>query len=166
MPENQTSKPIALDELPDVVTSYLSAHRAHDTGAALTAFTRDATVIDAGTSYNGTPAIENWLNRSSTEYTYTVELTAAHKTDATRYTAPTAWKATSPAASSTCATSSPCATATSNASSSNPEQSSADLDPLRSQRIAAYSSTSGGDRRIWIPSGGRSTAIVPPQQPR
>jgi ketosteroid isomerase-like protein len=87
MPENQTSKPIALDELPDVVTSYLSAHRAHDTAAALAAFTDDATVIDAGNTYNGTAAIKNWLNRSSTEFTYTVELTAAHKTDATRYTA-------------------------------------------------------------------------------
>ena len=84
MTENQ---PIAPDELPDTVTRYLSAHRAHDTAAALSAFTDDATVTDDGNTHNGTPAIENWLNRSSTEYTYTVELTAAHKTDATRYTA-------------------------------------------------------------------------------
>jgi ketosteroid isomerase-like protein len=84
MTENQ---PIAPDELPDTVTRYLSAHRAHDTAAAISEFTNDATVIDDGNTYNGAPAVENWLNRSSTEYTYTVELTGAHKADTTHYTA-------------------------------------------------------------------------------
>lgn len=87
MPENQTSNPIALDELPAVVTRYLNAHRAHDTTAALATFTGDATVIDDGNSYTGTAAIEKWLNRSSTEYTYTIELTGARRPDETHYTA-------------------------------------------------------------------------------
>ena len=87
MPENQTSNPIALDELPEVLTRYLNAHRDHDTATALTTFTDGATVIDDGNSYSGTAAIRKWLNRTSTEYTYTTELTGAHRTDQTHYTA-------------------------------------------------------------------------------
>ena len=87
MPKNQTSNPIALDELPAVVTRYLNAHRDHDTAAALATFTDGATVIDDGNTHSGTAAIEKWLNRSSTEYTYTTELTGAYRTDQTHYTA-------------------------------------------------------------------------------
>jgi|SRR5882672_9075013 len=87
MPENQTSNPVALDELPAVLTRYLNAHRAHDTTTALTTFTDDATVIDDGNVHSGTAAVEKWLNRSSTEYTYTTELTGAHRADETHYTA-------------------------------------------------------------------------------
>jgi ketosteroid isomerase-like protein len=84
MTENQ---PITADELPDVVARYLTAHRGRDTTTALATFTDDATVTDDGRSYSGIPDIRDWLNRSSTEYTYTIELIAAHKTDATHYTA-------------------------------------------------------------------------------
>jgi hypothetical protein len=87
MTQNQTSQPIAPDEFPDVITRYLAAHRARKTAAALATFTDDAIVTDDGTTYSGLPAIENWLNRSSTEYDYTVELTSAHSTDATHHTA-------------------------------------------------------------------------------
>lgn len=74
-------------DLPDVVTRYLRAHRAHDTATAIAAFTGDAEVTDDGRTYEGTDAIEAWLTRSSTEYTYTVTLTGAERVDAAHWTA-------------------------------------------------------------------------------
>jgi ketosteroid isomerase-like protein len=76
--ESRTSTP---DTLPDVVIRYLKAHGAHDTAAAISVFTGDATVIDDGTTYEGTAAIEGWLGRSATEFTYTTRLTGARRTD-------------------------------------------------------------------------------------
>ena len=78
---------IAPDALPQVITHYLNAHRAHDSASAVTVFTRDATVIDDGNTYEGTAAIERWLSRAATEFTYTINLTGAQRTDATHYIA-------------------------------------------------------------------------------
>ena len=78
---------IAPDTLPQAITRYLNAHRAHDTALAVTAFTRDATVIDDGNTYEGSAAIERWLSRTATEFTYTIHLTGAQQADATHYTA-------------------------------------------------------------------------------
>ncbi|WP_327128852.1 nuclear transport factor 2 family protein [Streptomyces sp. NBC_01727] len=75
------------DVLPDVVTEYLTAHRERDAATAITAFTHDATVTDDGKTYAGSAAIESWLNRSASEYTYTTVLTGAHSIDASHYTA-------------------------------------------------------------------------------
>ncbi|KJY43029.1 hypothetical protein VR41_05025 [Streptomyces sp. NRRL B-1568] len=75
------------DTLPEVITRYLTAHRAHDTAAAVAAFTHDATVIDDGNTYEGTEAIGKWLDRSATEFTYTIHLTGAQQTDPARYIA-------------------------------------------------------------------------------
>ncbi|MER6030739.1 nuclear transport factor 2 family protein [Streptomyces sp. NPDC001851] len=65
---------ITPDDLPEVITRYLTAHRVHDTAAAVTTFTDDATVIDDGNTYQGSAAIERWLDRSATEFTYTIRL--------------------------------------------------------------------------------------------
>lgn len=73
--------------LPETITRYLEAHRVRDTSTALTAFTSDATVTDDGNTYEGTAAIERWLNQAASEFTYTVELTGAQRTDATHFTA-------------------------------------------------------------------------------
>ncbi|MFE7779170.1 nuclear transport factor 2 family protein [Streptomyces sp. NPDC057445] len=83
------NEPVTIDPaaLPDVITRYLDAHREHDTVRAVTAFTGDATVVDDGRTYDGTEAIEEWLNRSSSEYTYTIGLTRAHRTDDTHFVA-------------------------------------------------------------------------------
>ncbi|MFG2376848.1 nuclear transport factor 2 family protein [Streptomyces sp. NPDC048504] len=78
---------IAPDDLPEVITRYLAAHRAHDTTTAVTKFTDDATVIDDGNTYRGSAAIERWLDRAATEYTYTIELTHAQETDTAHYIA-------------------------------------------------------------------------------
>jgi hypothetical protein len=86
MHDNQprTSTP---DALPEVITRYLTAHRAHDTATAITAFTREATVIDDGHTYEGTEAIGEWLGRSATEFTYTSHLIGTQQTDTTHYIA-------------------------------------------------------------------------------
>lgn len=76
-----------VDVLPGVVTEYLTAHRERDAGTAITAFTHDATVTDDGETYTGAAAIESWLNRSASEYTYTTVLTGVHSIDASHYTA-------------------------------------------------------------------------------
>ncbi|MFE7803038.1 nuclear transport factor 2 family protein [Nocardia sp. NPDC057440] len=76
---------ITLELLPEVITRYLSAHRAHDTATALTAFTSEATVVDDGHAYHGFAAIQQWLSHSATEYTYTIEPTDARAVDATHY---------------------------------------------------------------------------------
>ncbi|MFC4610336.1 nuclear transport factor 2 family protein [Streptomyces maoxianensis] len=82
-------KPSAIDPaaLPDAVTRYLDAHRAHDTVSAVAAFTGDASVVDEGRTYEGADVIEKWLNRSASEYTYTIRLTGAQQTDGTHFIA-------------------------------------------------------------------------------
>lgn len=85
--QSTQSRPIDPSALPDVITRYLYAHRAHDTDAALTTFTSQATVTDDGNTYNGPAAIKEWLTRSAGEFTYTIELTSALQTDTTHYTA-------------------------------------------------------------------------------
>ncbi|MGV9267951.1 nuclear transport factor 2 family protein [Kitasatospora sp. NPDC003701] len=78
---------ITPDALPRVITRYLDAHRAHDTASAVAAFTRDATVVDDGNSYEGAAAIERWLDRAATEFTYTIRLTGAQQADPSHYVA-------------------------------------------------------------------------------
>jgi hypothetical protein len=57
--------------LPDVVRRYFDAHDRRDTDAALSAFAPDARVFDDGHEYRGLNAIEDWLARASTQFTYT-----------------------------------------------------------------------------------------------
>ncbi|MFD4545948.1 nuclear transport factor 2 family protein [Streptomyces sp. NPDC058466] len=78
---------ITPDALPEMIIRYLKAHLEHDSATAITAFTGDATVNDDGRTHEGTAAIERWLDRSATEFTYTVQLTGAQQADATHYTA-------------------------------------------------------------------------------
>jgi ketosteroid isomerase-like protein len=78
---------ITLADLPEVITRYLDAHRAHDTATALSTFHPDASVTDEGKTRRGVPAIETWLTRSASEYTYTIELTGVQKVDVNHYIA-------------------------------------------------------------------------------
>jgi hypothetical protein len=64
-----------------------AASLGRDAAAAVTAFASDATVTDDGKTYQGTAAIERWLNRSAGEFTYTVELTGAQQTGPNHYIA-------------------------------------------------------------------------------
>jgi len=79
--------PIELGQLPKIVTSYLVAHRAHDVEVAIQSYAPDAVVIDDGNTYVGIEAIRTWLARSSTEYKYTIETTAASQFDDAHFVA-------------------------------------------------------------------------------
>jgi ketosteroid isomerase-like protein len=59
--------------LPKVIHSYFAADRGSDPEAVARCFTDTATVRDEGNTYRGRDAIRQWVARSSTEYTYTVE---------------------------------------------------------------------------------------------
>ncbi|HEV2378119.1 MAG TPA: nuclear transport factor 2 family protein [Streptosporangiaceae bacterium] len=74
--------PQAIDpaELPDIITSYLVAHRARDIDVAMRGYAPGATVTDEGKTYHGPAEIRAWLSRSASEYTYTSQVTSAAKT--------------------------------------------------------------------------------------
>ena len=100
---------IDITDLPATVRTYLTAHTARDTAAALAAYTDDAVVTDDGHTYRGTEELRGWLERSSAEYTFTTELTGPSASTTGSGSRPATWRATSPAGSSTCSTGSPCA---------------------------------------------------------
>lgn len=68
--------------LPTVVTTYLTAHSTRDVATAISSFTADATVTDEGHTVHGHEAIETWLSRAGSEYTFTTEFTGATAADA------------------------------------------------------------------------------------
>jgi ketosteroid isomerase-like protein len=72
---------IAPDDLPAMITKYLTAHQARDLDTAIALYTADAVVTDEGHDYHGPDEIRAWLARSATEYTYTITLTAAYRAD-------------------------------------------------------------------------------------
>jgi ketosteroid isomerase-like protein len=68
---------ISREDLPPVIKAYLAAHQAHDVQAAITAYAADAVVTDDGRTHRGRGEIQIWLDRSSSEYTYTTEFVSA-----------------------------------------------------------------------------------------
>ncbi|MBL1111514.1 nuclear transport factor 2 family protein [Streptomyces sp. 110] len=69
--------PLDATDLPDAVKRYLKAHNERDASAASTALAPDATVVDDGNAYEGIPAIERWLGRATSEFTYTTTFLGA-----------------------------------------------------------------------------------------
>jgi ketosteroid isomerase-like protein len=78
---------ISPSHLPMAITSYLAAHQARDIDTAVSHYTDDATVVDEGNTYRGPEQIRDWLQRSASEYTYTIELTGAEQIDRDHYVA-------------------------------------------------------------------------------
>ena len=72
-------------ELPELITSYLRAHRDRDLDVAMRSYASDATVTDEGRTYRGPAEIRAWLSRSASAYTFTIELTGAAKVDNDEY---------------------------------------------------------------------------------
>ncbi|MFB7270445.1 nuclear transport factor 2 family protein [Streptomyces sp. NPDC056244] len=72
-------------ELPDVVSRYLEAHLVRDTATALAAFHEGATVTDEGVTRTGTAAIEAWLGKAASEFTFTTERLGAEQLDDTHW---------------------------------------------------------------------------------
>jgi ketosteroid isomerase-like protein len=75
------------DVLPATITGYLAAHLAREVDAATSRFTDDAVVVDEGHTYTGPAEIAAWLDRSASEYTYTIELTGTERIDDAHYVA-------------------------------------------------------------------------------
>jgi ketosteroid isomerase-like protein len=73
------------NELPGVITTYLTAHRARDVKTAIRVFTGDAAVTDEGRTYRGREEIRSWLGRAAGEYTYTTTFTGATRTGDTEF---------------------------------------------------------------------------------
>jgi hypothetical protein len=84
-----SDEPVGIDpiDLPAIAMRYLDAQRDNDPDTAVTAFAADAVVVDDGTTFTGVKQIRDWLGRSASEYTYTVELTAAAQFDDTNFEA-------------------------------------------------------------------------------
>jgi hypothetical protein len=64
--KNMTDSPRSTvpSALPEVITSYLTAHMARDIEAAIGSYALDATVTDEGTTYRGPEEIRRRLSRS------------------------------------------------------------------------------------------------------
>jgi uncharacterized protein (TIGR02246 family) len=71
-----------IEDLPAVVTTYLSAHRDRDAPTATGLFTPDAVVTDEGRDHRGPDAIRAWLTRAASAYTYTTTFAGAARTGA------------------------------------------------------------------------------------
>ena len=74
-------------DLPAIITSYLKAHMARDIDVAVRSYAPDATVTDEGKTYRGREEIRQWLSRSASEFTYTIEMIGATKVAGNRYVA-------------------------------------------------------------------------------
>jgi ketosteroid isomerase-like protein len=72
-------------ELPEIITTYLEAHKARDLDVAVGSYSPDATVTDEGRTYRGREEIRAWLSRSASEFTYTIEMTGVTKLDDDHY---------------------------------------------------------------------------------
>lgn len=86
MTDPATSTPVERDALPGTILRYLDAHNAGDAAAAAALMTPDAQVTDDGRTYTGLPAIEQWLGRASSEYTYTTTYVDAVREGPDRWT--------------------------------------------------------------------------------
>jgi ketosteroid isomerase-like protein len=64
-------------ELPEIITSYQTAHDRGDAEAAVSAFATDARVYDEDREYRGTEAIRTWVSETSAKFTYVRTLTGA-----------------------------------------------------------------------------------------
>ncbi|WP_029432257.1 nuclear transport factor 2 family protein [Blastococcus sp. URHD0036] len=68
-------------QLPAVIRGYLAAHEAHDTDAALAAFTPTAVVVDDGSTHRGTEEVRRFLWTAGAQFTYTTTLVSAGRCD-------------------------------------------------------------------------------------
>lgn len=77
---------IALADLPIVIETFLSAHRDHDVDRSLAVLGPNTRVTDEGHTYVGLAEIRSWMERTQSEYTYTVEPVRADRADQTHVT--------------------------------------------------------------------------------
>ena len=71
----------ALAHIPAVIRSYLDAHDRGDFEHAVASFGEGAIVTDEGATYEGKQAIREWIQKTSSQYTYTSVVTDVHTVD-------------------------------------------------------------------------------------
>ncbi|MPY30179.1 nuclear transport factor 2 family protein [Streptomyces adustus] len=86
MSESSSSTPVEHDGLPEVIRRYLTVHNRGDASASASLMTPDAHVTDDGKTYGGLPAIERWLDRAASEYTYATTCLGAAQDGPDRWT--------------------------------------------------------------------------------
>ncbi|MGW2034658.1 nuclear transport factor 2 family protein [Streptomyces sp. NPDC001811] len=86
MTDSSSSTPVDRDRLPEVIRRYLAVHNAGEASASAALMTPGAQVIDDGKTYDGLPAIEGWLDRAASEYTYTTTYLGAARSGPDRWT--------------------------------------------------------------------------------
>ena len=82
-----TSTTIQPDQLPAPVRTYLAAHAARDTDAALRLFAPDAVVVDENRTFRGTDEVRDFLGTAGAQFRYTTELVGAQRIDDTHWVA-------------------------------------------------------------------------------
>lgn len=85
MTAQDSATPIDPADLPQVITTFLTAQSAHDAETAIPLFLPDAVVTDEGHDFRGHDKIRDWVTKAASEFTYTTELTGASRLDATHY---------------------------------------------------------------------------------
>jgi len=78
---------IQSDQLPAPIRTYLAAHAARDTEAALPLFAPDAVVVDQDQTFRGTDEIRDFLGTAGAQFSYTTELVGAQRVDDTHWVA-------------------------------------------------------------------------------
>ncbi|MFJ9390718.1 nuclear transport factor 2 family protein [Nocardioides sp. NPDC101246] len=85
MIEQHSATPIDPTDLPEVISSFLTAQVARDAETAVPLFVPDAVVTDEGHDFHGLDTIRDWLTNAAGEFTYTTEVTSASRIDDTHY---------------------------------------------------------------------------------
>jgi hypothetical protein len=78
--------PVERGDLPGPVLRYLDAHNAGDAAACAALMAPDVQVTDDGRTYDGPAAVEAWLGRATSEYTYTTRYLGAVQDGPDRWT--------------------------------------------------------------------------------
>lgn len=79
---HQRNAPTTWADLPEPITTYLTAHDAGEYAHVLATFTPDAVVTDEGHDHIGRDQIEAWLTGPASEFAYTTEFIGATTVDA------------------------------------------------------------------------------------
>lgn len=85
MIEQHSATPIDPADLPEVISSFLTAQVTRDAETVVPLFVPDGVVTDEGHDFHGHDTIRDWLTNAASEFTYTTEVTGAFRVDDTHY---------------------------------------------------------------------------------
>jgi len=82
-----TTTTIQPTELPATIRAYLAAHQADETDEAARKFAKTAVIVDDGHIFRGTDGVRDFLEKASSEYTFTTTLVGARRIDDSHWVA-------------------------------------------------------------------------------